>query len=255
MRVLLKLLGVIPLLILYVLCACAIALLPTSAGLRRAFLIKNTSFASRLMLGILGIRVQVNCRERLHESRRGRLIVVNHVSYIDVLVLASLIPSVFVTSVELGSTLFLGMLARLGGSMFVERRKATGLKREIAMIARVLGEGFPVVLFPEGTTSNGERVRPFKNSFFDAAVAAGTDILPICLHYTRVNGKRITSLNRDSVFYYGGTTFFQHVPRLLSLTSADVDVRPLKLIRVRDNASRKELAAKAHDAIRAAYHG
>ena len=250
----LKVLGIAPLLIAYVLVAGVLVILPAGARLRRTFQINTSSFFSRLVLVLLGIHVHAKHCERLWTSDGSLLIVANHVSYIDVLVLASLAPSVFVTSKELGGTIFLGMLARLGGSMFVERRKASGLKHEIAMIARVLEAGFPVALFPEGTTSNGERIQPFKKSLFDAAVKAGADILPVCLRYTRVNGARITAANRDAVFYYGGTTFFQHFLRLLSLTTVEVEVTPLKLIRAQDIGSRKECAAQAHGAISAAYH-
>lgn len=255
MRTLLKGLGIVPLVIAYIVSSCVIMVLPAGARLRRRFLIKNTSVFSRIMLALLGIRVRVKHRERLHTVVAGRLVAANHVSYIDILVISSLMPSVFVTSVELGSTVFLGMLARLGGSLFVERRKASGLRQEIAEIARVLGEGFAVALFPEGTTSNGERVRPFKKSLFDAAVRAESDVLPLCIRYRHVNGVELTPDNRDLVFYYGGVSFFRHVPRLLSLKSVDVEVIPLRTIRVQKKDTRKELAAGAHDAISAAYHG
>jgi 1-acyl-sn-glycerol-3-phosphate acyltransferase len=255
MRSFMKLLGIVPLLTVYLLISGTIAILPTGARLRRLFLIKNSSFFSRIMLALLGIRLHVNHYGRLQKKTIGLLIVSNHVSYIDALIIASLVPSVFITSVELGSTLFLGLLARLGGSMFVERRKASGLKKEIAMIADALEDGLPVSLFPEGTTSNGERVQPFKNSLFDAAVSAGTDILPICIRYTNVNRQPITSANRDSVFYYGGTTFFQHLPRLLALRSVDVEVMPLKTITTRKPSTRKDLASKAHEEISSVYRG
>ncbi len=254
MRPFIKLLGIVPLLIFYILLTGSMALLPIGGRLRRVILINNTSFTSRLMLRLLGIRVQVNHRERLCESKRGRLIVANHVSYVDVLVIASLIPSVFITSVELGSTLFLGVLARLGGSIFVERRKASGLKNEIAMIARALDDGFPVTLFPESTTSNGDQVQPFKNSLFDAAIATGTAVLPICLRYIKINNEVPADGEKDAVFYYGGMTFFGHFPKLLSLKSVAVDVMPLEEINVHAHTSRKELAAEAYTAISAAYH-
>jgi 1-acyl-sn-glycerol-3-phosphate acyltransferase len=255
MRTLLKGLGIVPLVIAYIVSSCAIMVLPAGARLRRGFLIKNTSVFSRIMLALLGIRVRVKNRERLRGGATGRLVVANHVSYIDILVISSLVPSVFVTSVELGSTAFLGMLARLGGSLFVERRKASGLTREIAEIARVLGEGFAVALFPEGTTSNGDRVRPFKKSLFDAAVRAESDVLPLCIRYRQVNGVKLTPDNRDLVFYYGGVSFSQHIPGLFSLKSVDVEVIPLRTIQVHQKDMRKELAARAHDAISAAYHG
>jgi 1-acyl-sn-glycerol-3-phosphate acyltransferase len=254
MRTLLKGLGLVPLLIAYIVSSCAIVVLPAGARVRRRFLIGNTSMFSRIALALLRIRVRVKHRERLYAGAAGRLVAANHVSYIDILVISSLMPSVFVTSVELGSTMFLGMLARLGGSLFVERRKASGLKAEIEEIGRVLGEGFAVALFPEGTTSNGDRVRPFKKSLFDAAVMTGSDVLPLCIRYSRVNGVGLTPNNRDLVFYYGGISFSQHIPRLLSLKSVNVEVIPLRAIRAHKKNTRKELAAEAHDAISAAYH-
>ncbi len=253
MRPLAKLLGIIPVLILYLLISVAISALMGGQLQRRRLLMNNTSFFCRIMLALLGIHLHIRHHERLQKKKAGLLIVSNHVSYVDVLIISSLVPSVFITSVELGSTLFLGMLARFGGSMFVERRKAAGLKKEISLIARVLGSGLPVTLFPEGTTSDGERVQPFKNSLFDAAVAARVDVLPLCLRYMNVNGKRMTAASRDSVFYYGGASFSRHIPRLLSLASVDVEIIPLKLIRLQDNGSRKDLAAQAHSAISSAY--
>lgn len=255
MRSFIKALGTILLLIAYIFTACAFVVLPAGARLRRTFLINNSAFFSRIILALLGVRVHAKHCERLRGHTRGLLIVANHVSYVDILIIASLAPSIFITSVELGSTLFLGMLARLGGSLFVERRRPSGLKKEIALISRALGEGFSVALFPEGTTSNGEKVQPFKNPLFDAAIASKAGILPVCLRYTQVNSEQMTSGIRDSVFYYGGTKFFQHVPRLLSLASVDVDVTVLKSIRIQGNVTRKELAAQAHDAVGAAYHG
>ena len=255
MRVLLKWLGSISLLMMYILGACVIRALPAGPRLRRSLLLKNTSFFAGLMLGLIGIRVHAGRRGRLSKETGRTLIVANHVSYIDVLVIASVVPAVFITSRELGGTLFLGMLARLGGSLFVERRKVTGLKKEILEISRVLREGHPVVLFPEGTTSNGERVHPFRNALFDAAITADADILPLCLRYTRLNGEALTPKSSDWIFYYGGARFSRHFPRLLSLASVEVEVLQLPIIRVSKRDSRKELAALAHYVVSKAYKG
>jgi 1-acyl-sn-glycerol-3-phosphate acyltransferase len=253
-RALLKSLGIVPLLLAYLFTSGIIGLLPVGKRMKRGFAVRNTSFFSGLMLGLLGIRVHVKHRERLHKANETRLIIANHVSYVDALVLSSLVPSVFITSVELKHTAVLGVLAQFAGSLYVERRKASGLKQEINSIAEVLGQGFPIVLFPEGTTSNGDRVMPFKNSLFDTAVVARADVLPICLRYTRVDDERLTHNNRDAVFYYGGATFFSHLPKLLSKKSVDVEVFLLKDIKVHADSSRKDLAAMAHQVISEAYH-
>lgn len=255
MRTILKGLLIIPLLLLYAFVSAIIFLFPVDRKTKRVIAIQAVSSFARILLVLLGVRVYVKHRECLHKTGDGRLVVSNHISYLDVLVISSLVPSVFVTSVELKNTAFLGMLARLSGSIFVERRKASGLKQEIGQIGLVLTQGMHVALFPEGTTSNGDRVQPFKNSLFDAVVLTRADIMPVCIRYTRVNGVPLIELNRDDVFYYGGATFLKHFTKLLALKSVDVEVVLLAPIKVQEHDSRKDLAAEAHSIISAAYKG
>ncbi len=254
MRALLKWLGIAPLLLLFIFISGIIFLLPALPKTKRAIAVRISSYFARIFLFLLGVRVHVKHREHLRKTGAVHLIVSNHLSYVDVLVVSSLIPSVFITSVELKNTALLGTLARLSGCIFVERRKASGLKQEIGLITRVLGQGLPVVLFPEGTTSNGDLVQPFKHSLFDSAIIAHAGISPVCLRYTRVNSERLTAHNRDAVFYYGGTTFFKHFPKLLALKSIDVEIISLKTIKVQAHQTRKNLSALTHNAISAAYH-
>jgi 1-acyl-sn-glycerol-3-phosphate acyltransferase len=230
-----------------------IRLMPLRNRKRRALLTKNSSFFAKQALSVLDIGMTVHGREKLPVRGKTRLIVSNHLSSLDILVLLSLVPSVFVTSVELKNRLLTGMIARCGGSIFVERRSVASLKKEISEISRVLKEGFTVVVFPEGTTSNGECVMPFKNSLFDAAIKSAAKILPLSLHYRKVNSEEVTVQNRDSVFYYGGETFVRHAFRVLSLKSIEVEVTALETIPVHGQTSRKQLAAAAHRAISAAY--
>ena len=255
MSALFKGLGTALLVLFYVFLSGAIRLLPLRRKTKRAVLLGTVSFFARIVLFLLNVVIRVKHQERLHTTGHARLVVSNHLSYIDVLVLASLVPSSFITSVELKHMLLLGMLARLGGSIFVERRTPSGLKREIGEIASLLGQGVTVVLFPEGTTSNGDRVQPFKNSLFDAAVASRADILPICFRYTRVNNEPLSRENRDAVFYYGGVSFFKHAPSLLALRSIEVEISVLKTIKIHDHHTRKDLAALAHSEISDAYEG
>jgi 1-acyl-sn-glycerol-3-phosphate acyltransferase len=252
-RVLFKWSGMVLVILAFVATGLVLSLLPLTRRLRRKARARTTSFFSVIALAVCGVHVGVHHRERLGRGPHGRLVVANHVSYVDVLVLASLSPMVFITSVEMKHTPLLGLLASWGGSLFVERRRPAGLRKEIDEIARVLREGISVVLFPEGTTSNGERVHPFKRSLFDSAVAAGVSILPLCLRYTAVNGEALVRTNRDSLFYYGGITFFAHVPRFLALRSIDAELFVLKRIAVESGTTRKDLAAMAHDSISKAY--
>lgn len=249
-RAVFKALGTIALVVPYLLASLAAIALPGRARTRRTRLASIASFFSRRALALYGVRVIAKGRMGPHA---GRLVIANHLSYVDVLVTASLEPSVFVTSMELRNTPVLGHLARLSGSLFVERRRASGLKREIEAITRALNQGFSVVLFPEGTTSNGDSVCPFKRSLFDAAIRAPSSVQPVCLRYTSVNQQALTTGTRDAVFYYGGTTFFRHFPRFLALRSVTVEVSLLAPLFARTGETRKHLADRAHDAISRAY--
>ncbi len=246
-----KTLTIIALVLLYLFAAAGLACIPAGRAGRRRFLTGNASFFARRALAVLGIRVMKRSRRRTADTA---LIVSNHLSSVDILVIASVRPAVFITSVELRNSFPLGLLAFLGGSIFVERRNPSGLRKEIRDIARTLAEGTSVVLFPEGTTFDGRTVRPFKSSLFTAAVDAGTMIQPCCIRYRRINGKRIGPENADAVYYHGGTTFAAHAPRLLGLRSVHVELITLDAIAPADGRSRKELAELCHERILRAYH-
>ena len=90
------------------------------------------------------------------------LIVSNHLSYLDILFYASLMPCIFVSKSEVLSWPLFGILARCGGTIFVERSRAHGVDEPARRIAAALTLGIPVVLFPEGTSTDGRTVLPFR---------------------------------------------------------------------------------------------
>ena len=137
MRILLKSIAAFLLLSLYALISLGIMALPARRARRLARLTGNSSFFARLGLRVLGIRVSSRREKRkgIRKRRTNYLIIANHLTYVDILVVASLMPSVFITSVELKQTFPLGLFAWLGGCLFVERRSPAGLKREIEEIA------------------------------------------------------------------------------------------------------------------------
>jgi 1-acyl-sn-glycerol-3-phosphate acyltransferase len=79
-------------------------------------------------------------------------------------------------------------------------------------------------LFPEGTSSNGDKVLPFKGALFKTAEKAAVPIQPICIKYTEINKKQITAKNRDYVFYYGDLEFFPHLLKLFFVRSTKVNL-------------------------------
>jgi len=158
------------------------------------------------------------------EENESFLMVSNHLSYLDILILTSCVPSSFVTSVETQTNPLLGPICKAGGSLFVERRKKFTLKKEIEMIKDVLMDGIRVCIFPEATSSNGEQVLPFKKALLESALRAEKTILPVCIQYKKINNQKITNENRDSVYYYGNMSFLPHMLRLVKVRSLEVNL-------------------------------
>jgi 1-acyl-sn-glycerol-3-phosphate acyltransferase len=165
---------------------------------------------------------------RLAEKVRGHFVISNHYSYTDVIALSSFLPSVFVTSRETESDPFLGYMAKVGGSLFVERRKRTSVQADIDQLRQVLAEGARIVVFPEGTSSDGRAMLPFKKSLLEAPIRSGAFVLPVCINYLQSNGQPWPGLERDVVCYHGDMLFFPHFKRFLKSHSMRIDVHVLE---------------------------
>jgi 1-acyl-sn-glycerol-3-phosphate acyltransferase len=201
------------------------------------------------MLNGFGIRARaVNFPIRPPDGK-AFFIVANHASDVDIPVLASVIPVVFLAAADVGESPFLGTLTRLGGIVFVERRRKSELRNEVEKIRQVLAEGFDTALFPEGGTSNGDSVQPFKSALFQAAIDAEAHLLPVCINYLSVGGEPLTAANRDQVLYYGDMGFSGHLRRLLAAGRIEVECRFLPPIPLAKGDSRKAISQKAHLAI------
>lgn len=118
---------------------------------------------SYIVLKIMGFKIHLDGNLN---TGRNCLIVSNHLSYIDILIFSSLFKSLFVTSVEMKNTPFLGFVTRLGGCLYVERRSRANLKNEILELTNALLQGFNIGIFPEATSTNGEMVLPFKSPLY-----------------------------------------------------------------------------------------
>jgi 1-acyl-sn-glycerol-3-phosphate acyltransferase len=203
---------------------------------------------SRALLWTLGFEVQIKHPRRLGPS--GALLVANHLSFWDVLALASQTQAVFVTSIEVRDTPVLGWICRAGGCIFVERRSRDHSGQERVEVAKILREGASVVLFPEATSSNGSSVLPFKRSFFTSALAAGSPVIPVCINYKEVDGEPITSRNRDLLFYYGEHDFFTQLSHAFHLRSAKIELEILEAIETEiSTMDREELTQRSYQAI------
>jgi lyso-ornithine lipid O-acyltransferase len=165
------------------------------------------------------------------------LIVSNHLSHLDVLFYAAVMPCIFVSKSEvLGWPLF-GILARCGGTIFVERHRSHGVGDPAASLTSALTAGIPVVLFPEGTSTNGSTVLRFHTSFFQPAARADAPITPAAIAYSVADGAEV------DLCYYGDITF---LPHLLSVLERDgVEGRITFSDRPRNYTDRKTAAREA----------
>lgn len=152
------------------------------------------------------------------------LFVGNHLGFLDILILSSHRPTVFVTSVEMQNSPFLGLLCEMGGCLFVERRNRRRLPQEISLIREVLREGANIAIYPEGTSSDGSRVLPFKKSLLASAAESGAAIKIMVLNYRKINGEPISHKWRDYVCWYGDLGFVSSLWRLFSLKSINAEL-------------------------------
>jgi 1-acyl-sn-glycerol-3-phosphate acyltransferase len=211
------------------------------------------SFSGKVCLRLFGVKVNLKNFNRYKRANKNYMIVCNHLSYLDIFVVYSVLPSVFIANSELEEEFPLGVVTKYGGGIFVERRNRSRLLGDMDNISSVLNMGLNIVLFPEGTTSDGQAVTAFKAPFLKSAINTGTDVLPLCLNYKRINGESLDEKSKDLIFYYGSITFFEHFFRLLKLKNIEVELEALEEIEVNPKMTRKELSQIAYDKISSAY--
>jgi 1-acyl-sn-glycerol-3-phosphate acyltransferase len=178
------------------------------------------------------------------------LIASNHVSWLDIVVLSSMAPVSFVAKKEVASWPLFGSLARLQRTVFIDRdrRHSTGKARD-DMRERLLA-GDMLVLFPEGTSSDGRRVLPFKSSFFGAAEIDGVLVEPVSIAY---RGQRNLPMNRrlmPSYAWYGDMELASHLLEALSTGPVEVAVTCHPPLSRSGELSRKALARHAEQQVR-----
>ncbi|MDD0851725.1 lysophospholipid acyltransferase family protein [Halobacteriovorax sp. GB3] len=184
----------------------------------------------------------------------GELIVANHLSYVDILILAAFRPSCFVTSIEMRNMPFLGQLCELGGCLYVERRSKKNLSNEIVDITNALKGGLNVIIFPEATSTNGEEIKRFKRPLFKAAIDSGSTITPITINYTSLNQKSVTVSNRDTIFWYGDMSFLPHFWNLLKQDEITAHLSLSAQIFTSKDEEISELAQRSYEMVNLYYY-
>jgi 1-acyl-sn-glycerol-3-phosphate acyltransferase len=165
-------------------------------------------------LRLIGVRVKV-----LGRPPRVGLLVSNHIGYLDIFVLASVVPTVFVAKKEVGAWPFFGIGAKIAGTLLVDRDHPMTVAEFGAAMMDVMGENVLLTMFPEGTSSDGTTVLPFKTSLFEPLVALRYPATACALNYAAGGGDA-----NASVGFYGDAALVPHLARLLQTPQIEAAV-------------------------------
>lgn len=209
----------------------------------------------RLILKALGFRVRVTGRLA---SGRPLLIAANHISWTDIMVLGSVADVHFIAKAEMARWPVMGFLARYQRTIFVERERRRKSGEQVNEVAGRLAAGHAVVLFPEGTTHDGNFLGPFKSTLFGAAAAAIANggarqvhVQPVAIAYTRLHGLPMARSHRPHVAWIGEQTLLPHLIGLLREGAVDVEVRFGEAFVSDGSTHRKHAARRAETEVRA----
>jgi len=185
------------------------------------------------------------------------LYVTNHVSYLDVLVLGGITRGVFTAKSEVKSWPLIGWLASLGKTVYLERRPRKAGDQISALQERFIAGG-NVVLFAEGTSSDGSKVLPFRSSLFAATLLENVQVQPVSVAYTRIDGQRISQQQRNLFAWFlpdpskpvPNAPFASHMWRVMGLPEVEVRVHFHPSVASGDYSHRKDLAEFCEGAVR-----
>lgn len=188
---------------------------------------------------------------------RPLLIVANHVSWMDIVALGAIGEVSFVARGDMARWPLIGPLSKLGNTVFVDRAHRRGSAEQAGEIARQMAGGSAIVLFAEGTTGDGVRLRPFKSALFGAVeilLTTGSDvealIQPVTIAYTRHHGVPMGRRHRMRAAWIGDEDLVPHVRDLLRRDVFDIEVHFGEPFALDDATDRKKAARRAESAIR-----
>jgi len=196
------------------------------------------------MLTILDIRVVCRGPTPTQDSG-GALLVSNHVSWLDIHVLHSLLPVRFVSKSEIRDWPLIGWLAVRVGTVFLTREKRSDTRRVNQLMVQHLRDRDLLALFPEGTTSDGRELLPFYPSLFQPVVEARAPIWPARLRYLDAQGQA-----SEAAAYHGGMSLADSLWRVLRQRGITVEVEFLPRIPYQEGLGRRELAHLCETLIR-----
>ncbi len=226
------------------------------APLAIAYKLKKLSLRDRIMmvscagmLKIIGVRVKVT---GISSPIRPLLVVSNHISYLDVVILNSKTPMHFTPKIEIASWPIIKTISRMSGSIFVDRRPEK-LGEGKSDVLTALSEGSMVCVFPEATTGNGLHMVPFKSGFFSLASETINDqpvtIQPVAVTYSTIRRLPIDTTQWPFIAWYGDMELMPHLWNILKVAPIEAELVFLEPVTIEQYENRKKLAAHCQKVI------
>lgn len=213
----------------------------------------------KLLCRALGVRVVVHGKRH---KRGAVLYIANHSSWLDIPVMSSVIPGSFVAKSEIEGWPIFGFLAKLQRTVFVQREKRSRTAESRDILVERLRGGDNLILFPEGTSSDGNRVLPFKSALFGAAEIevprrggglGPVVVQPVTVSYTKLQGMPLGRDHRPFFTWFGDMDLAPHLFQALSFGPLTAEVEFHAPLTVTEAGSRKSLARHCETVIRAGH--
>ena len=210
----------------------------------------------RMVTRLLGLRIHVH-GELARE--RPLLIASNHVSWTDIMVLGATADVHFIAKAEVAGWPLFGWLAKLQRTVFIDRARPRSAGEQAGAIAARLANGEPMVLFAEGTTSDGNRLLPFKSTLFAAAQMAMSEgegeagdaaVQPVAIVYTKLHGMPMSRRHRMRTSWIGEQTLVPHLAGLVGEGGIDVEVHFGEPVAFGPGTDRKQVAREVERRVR-----
>jgi 1-acyl-sn-glycerol-3-phosphate acyltransferase len=232
--------------------ATVFAVFPVVGDRRREWLIATWS---GLLMRSCGVEVRelaapgvppLSAMRGRHGAGEGRLLLSNHVSWLDIFAIDSLAPASFAAKAEIASWPLAGTLVARAGTVFIERGRRHAVHGVIQRMGEKLVAGLRAAVFPEGTTSDGTRLLPFHGNLVQAALNAGAPMVPVGLRYRDPDGGPSAAAP-----FVGDTTFLASLWRITGHPKVIAEVHVMAAILPGDGMTRQEAARRARQAISA----
>ncbi|MFF3766461.1 lysophospholipid acyltransferase family protein [Streptomyces sp. NPDC001922] len=228
---------------------CGVLLSPVAGAFPAGLRDRLTARWSRALVAALGVRVRITGGDA-ERTAAGALVVANHVSWLDIPLIAAARPGRMLAKAEIAHYPVLGRLAARGGTLFVDRARLRALPGTVGEIASVLRTGRTVVAFPEGSTWCGRRHGRFRNAVFQAALDASAPVQPVAVRY-RLLDRSPTAVPA----FIGEDTLLTSVRRVARSRGLVAELVLLPRIPAGAYPDRRALARAAHTAVRGVAEG